>query len=176
MRSRKPPAHSAILLVLGSSLGSGRGRGVILAHLTFSDLSPIPKQRNKTVKLIIDKAGRVTLPKRLREQLHLAPGATLDLESEGEKITMRPIRAKAILAKEYSVWVYQGGLGDDSIPELIDREREERLREFFWTPLTPPAQAPVAPASPLAAARPSSTRESHPSFANNPRSPIRHDP
>jgi AbrB family looped-hinge helix DNA binding protein len=81
------------------------------------------------MNVTLDKAGRVVLPKRLRQQLHLAPGDTLELESEGERVTLRPVRPQALLRKEYGVWVYQGEPADLSIPDLIDRERENRLRE-----------------------------------------------
>ena len=83
-----------------------------------------------TAKITLDKAGRVVLPKRLRQQMHLAPGDTLQLESEGERITLRPVRPQAALKKEYGVWVYQGQPTDVSIPDLIDREREKRLRQL----------------------------------------------
>jgi hypothetical protein len=39
-----------------------------------------------------------------------------------------PIRPQATLKKEHGVWVYQGAASDISIPGLIDREREKRLR------------------------------------------------
>ena len=77
-------------------------------------------------KLTLDKAGRVVLPKPLRDRLQLAPGDTLHLESEGENITLRPIRQNVMLRKELGVWVYQGESADDSIPDLIERDRESR--------------------------------------------------
>ena len=43
-------------------------------------------------RLIIDKAGRVVIPKPLREELHLEPGDSLEMESAGEQITLRPVR------------------------------------------------------------------------------------
>ena len=84
-----------------------------------------------TTKITLDKAGRVVLPKPLREQMHLTPGDTLQLESEGERITLRPVRPQATLKKEYGVWVYQGEPAEVSIPDLIEREREKRLRELI---------------------------------------------
>jgi AbrB family looped-hinge helix DNA binding protein len=83
-----------------------------------------------TTKLTLDKAGRVMIPKHLRQELHLGPGDTLQLNSEGEKITLRPIRPKALLKKECGVWVYQGERTVTSVTALIDREREKRLREL----------------------------------------------
>ncbi len=79
-------------------------------------------------KLTLDKAGRVVLPKPLRDRLQLAPGDTLHLESEGESITLRPVRQNVMLKKELGVWVYQGESTNSSIPDLVDRERENRHR------------------------------------------------
>lgn len=84
-----------------------------------------------TAHLTVDKAGRIVLPKSLRDKLRLPAGTLLQMESEGENITLRPIRPKANLAKEFGIWVYQGGPSDDSIPALIDQVRQERLRDFF---------------------------------------------
>src|SRR5258705_11330460 len=49
-----------------------------------------------TTKLILDQAGRILLPKILRRELHLGPGDTLQLESEGDEITLRPVRQRLI--------------------------------------------------------------------------------
>jgi AbrB family looped-hinge helix DNA binding protein len=84
-----------------------------------------------TTKLTLDRAGRVLIPKTLRRELHLSPGDTLQLNSEGEEITLRPMRTKALLKKELGVWVYQGDAAHGSIPDLIDREREKRSRELL---------------------------------------------
>jgi AbrB family looped-hinge helix DNA binding protein len=82
-----------------------------------------------TAKLTLDRAGRVLIPKALREEWRLCPGDSLHLDQKGEEITLRPVRPKALLKKERGVWVYQGEPTDASIPDLIDREREKRLRE-----------------------------------------------
>jgi len=84
-----------------------------------------------TTKITLDRAGRVLIPKTLRQELHLGPGDALQLDSEGEQITLRPMRPKALLKKEQGVWVYQGESTNASIPGLIDREREKRLRELM---------------------------------------------
>jgi len=52
-----------------------------------------------TAKLTLDKAGRVVLPKPLGDRLQLAPGDTLHLETEGECITLRPVRQNVALKK-----------------------------------------------------------------------------
>ena len=87
-----------------------------------------------TAKLTLDKAGRVVLPKCLRDQLQLAPGDTLRLETEGQRITLLPLRPSAPLKKELGIWVYHGESTDLSIPDLLDREREKRLRQAQESP------------------------------------------
>lgn len=82
-------------------------------------------------QITLDRAGRIVIPKPLRKELQLGPGDTLQLESHGECITLRPVRPKAVLKKERGVWVYQGEPTSASIPDLIDREREKRLRELM---------------------------------------------
>ncbi|MDO8756853.1 MAG: AbrB/MazE/SpoVT family DNA-binding domain-containing protein [Elusimicrobiota bacterium] len=79
-------------------------------------------------KITIDKAGRVVIPKSLRDELHLTAGDRLQLESSGDAITLRPVPETAPLQKEQGFWVYRTGhpLKDLSIPDWIDKGREER--------------------------------------------------
>lgn len=79
-------------------------------------------------RIKIDKAGRIMLPKSVRDKMRLGAGDELQLESEGEQIVLRPIRPKATLRKEHGIWVYQGKKTDVSIPDLIDGECQRRLR------------------------------------------------
>ena len=81
-------------------------------------------------RITIDRAGRIVIPKPIREELHLKPGDPLELECFDERITLRPVRAQARLRKEQGVWVYQGEPTGLSITDLIDRERERRIREI----------------------------------------------
>ena len=82
----------------------------------------------------LDKAGRVVLPKDLRDKLRLEAGDELLVEETGEQIVLRPVRAQATLKKERGVWVYQGAPGaeqsSESLPDLIDAARDKRLREL----------------------------------------------
>jgi AbrB family looped-hinge helix DNA binding protein len=56
----------------------------------------------------LDKAGRVVIPKTLRDELRLEPGDSLALESQGEDVTLRPLRSASPLRKERGVWVFHG--------------------------------------------------------------------
>jgi AbrB family looped-hinge helix DNA binding protein len=60
------------------------------------------------VTTTIDKAGRVVIPRNLRDELRLEPGDTIELESEGGRVTLRPVRSATPLRKERGVWVFHG--------------------------------------------------------------------
>ena len=82
----------------------------------------------------LDKAGRVALPKDLRDRLGLRPGDELSVEGTGEQIVLRAVRAQAPLKKERGVWVYQGARKAErskkSLPDVIDAARHKRQREL----------------------------------------------
>ncbi len=84
-----------------------------------------------TARITIDQAGRVVIPKPLREELELAPGDALELESLGEKITLRPARQGAELTKEKGVWVLRTGerLAAAVTDAILDHGRAERDQE-----------------------------------------------
>lgn len=79
-------------------------------------------------KVIIDKAGRIVIPKEIRDELGLEAGETLALESEGKRVTLRPIHGGAPLHKERGVWVFRGGkpLSLDEANQLLRDARERR--------------------------------------------------
>jgi AbrB family looped-hinge helix DNA binding protein len=80
-------------------------------------------------RLTIDKAGRVVIPKGLRDRLKLAPGDSIEIEASENEITLRPVHSAAPLRKKRGIWIYDGGPADASIPNLIERERAKRSRE-----------------------------------------------
>jgi AbrB family looped-hinge helix DNA binding protein len=79
-------------------------------------------------RLIIDKAGRVVIPKPLRQKLHLEAGDALEMEAAGEQITLRPVRGTGPLTKEQGVWVFHTGqnLTASETDEMLQQIREER--------------------------------------------------
>lgn len=75
------------------------------------------------MKVTLDKAGRVVIPKRLRDALRLTPGDSLTLESNGNEVTLRPVRSGAALHKERGIWVFRGGA------KLTAAETDRALQE-----------------------------------------------
>jgi len=81
-----------------------------------------------TTKLTLDRAGRVVIPKPLRDDLHLGPGDALQLEAIGEEIRLRPVRGAVPLQKERGIWVFRTGhpLPDSVTDDTLRKVREER--------------------------------------------------
>lgn len=48
----------------------------------------------------IDKAGRIVVPKKLRDDLHLVPGTRLTIERSGDRLTLVPSAVTAQLVIE----------------------------------------------------------------------------
>ena len=78
------------------------------------------------MRLTLDKAGRVVIPKPLREKLHLQAGDALEMETAGEQITLRPVRGTGPLTKEHGVWVFHTG---QPLPAAVTDEMLQRIRE-----------------------------------------------
>jgi AbrB family looped-hinge helix DNA binding protein len=78
----------------------------------------------------IDKAGRVVIPKEIRDELRLEGGDALALESEGERVILWPVRGGSPLQKERGVWVFHGGrpLSLDEANQMVRETREQRFR------------------------------------------------
>jgi len=78
----------------------------------------------------IDKAGRIVLPKPVRERFHLREGSELELEERSDGVTLRPVEQRSSMAQEKGVWVHLGkvprGFDWGSVVEAI---RDERIKD-----------------------------------------------
>jgi AbrB family looped-hinge helix DNA binding protein len=59
--------------------------------------------------LTIDKAGRIVLPKPVRDELQLSPGDSLEIESSEDRVVLRPVRGGGRIYKKQGVWVMHSG-------------------------------------------------------------------
>ena len=90
----------------------------------------VPSQNGIMTTLTLDRSGRLLLPKLLRDELNLAPGDTLELETSGELITLQPVRSASPLQKERGVWVFRTGekLFASTVEQTLRQVQEDRDR------------------------------------------------
>ena len=84
-------------------------------------------------KLTVDRAGRVVLPKALRDELQISPGDSLDFTVRGDEVTMRPARSASALQKEQGIWVFRLGspLTETETQETLESIRAQRQRRIL---------------------------------------------
>jgi AbrB family looped-hinge helix DNA binding protein len=91
---------------------------------------------NATIE--IDKAGRIVVPKKLRDALHLAPGTRLKIERHGDTLVLTPNSTEAHLVIENGVpliFPAEGTnapvLNNETVNALLLEARLERERRFL---------------------------------------------
>ena len=84
------------------------------------------------MRLKVDKAGRVILPKPMRDRLGLHAGSDLEIQETPEGVVLKPAARRPSLVKKGSFWVHTGEIppGYD-ILKAIDEDREERMRKAW---------------------------------------------
>ena len=78
------------------------------------------------METILDKFGRVVIPKRLREDLGLRPGSVLQIRQDEQKIFMEPVHEEPRMVVKKGVLVYRG-IATGDIEKAINEHRQERL-------------------------------------------------
>ena len=78
----------------------------------------------------VDRLGRLVIPKKMRDALHLRPGEKLDLECNGERLVMsREHSAKGLYMKDG--WLVYDSGGDSfsayDVRRWMEEDRNERM-------------------------------------------------
>ncbi len=84
---------------------------------------------NETIQ--IDQAGRIVLPKRLRERFRLEGGDMLAVEVRGDAIELRPTKAASGLRRVNGVLVVTSGGSLPSGRDFVAEDREARLQDLM---------------------------------------------
>jgi len=81
--------------------------------------------------LKIDKAGRVILPKPVRDRLGLHEGSDLEVEETPEGVMLKPVKARPSMVKKHGLWVHTGKVppGFDVVQAVRD-DREDSIRKL----------------------------------------------
>ena len=85
------------------------------------------------MKATIDKAGRVVIPKAIRERAGLRPGMELEVLMENGRVALEPQvpKGRIVYVRGLPVWETPPGtppLTPEEINEWIRQDREERHR------------------------------------------------
>ena len=80
----------------------------------------------------LDKAGRIVVPKAIRDRFALAPGAEMEMEVTGAGIHLRPLTAGSCLTQKGGILVCTSDLPVEAwdLPRFMDGEREARARQI----------------------------------------------
>jgi AbrB family looped-hinge helix DNA binding protein len=85
----------------------------------------------KPSTVAIDKAGRLVLPKPLRERLRLHAGSQLEIEFHGDHLRLRPVDQGPALAQVNGWWVHRGiPASEDALLDALERHRDDRLGDL----------------------------------------------
>jgi AbrB family looped-hinge helix DNA binding protein len=77
----------------------------------------------------LDRFGRVVIPKQVRDDLGLKPGAVLEIEEVEQKIFLKPMHGEPHVVTKDGVLVFSGtAIGD--IVGAIRTHRQKRLSEI----------------------------------------------
>jgi len=79
----------------------------------------------------VDSAGRIVLPKHIRERLRIHSGCALSLEESAEGILLRPIRRRASLILKRGLLLHTGEAAKGyDWGRIVEDQREERIQDI----------------------------------------------
>jgi AbrB family looped-hinge helix DNA binding protein len=85
----------------------------------------------KDVLIPIDQAGRIVLPKNMREELALKPGDLLKVSIDGSEVTLTPNKETTGLVRKGKALVFatigDDTLGTEAVNQLLQTERDEHM-------------------------------------------------
>lgn len=83
----------------------------------------------------MDKAGRIVIPLKIREKLHLKPGAEFDIEETGRGVRLEPKLEERKVIYKHGIPVFTGPADFDVVQE-IEAARNERADMILTAGLT----------------------------------------
>jgi AbrB family looped-hinge helix DNA binding protein len=83
------------------------------------------------MRVTIDAAGRIVVPKPLRDRLRLREGSTLEIEENASSFLLRPVTQNPVIELRDGLLVYVGEVPRSVRQDkLVEDLREERLDEI----------------------------------------------
>lgn len=84
------------------------------------------------MNLKIDQAGRIVVPKPIRQRLGLRPNTEIEIVEREGGLFLRPVESRPSMIRVHGRWVHQGVAepGAD-FDRLMDDVREERIQSIL---------------------------------------------
>ena len=83
------------------------------------------------VVTIVDAAGGIIVPERLRERFNLMAGTELEMETNGDSLQLRKVDAKPALVRKKGILVHHGDARSAlDIVAFMRSERDSRSRRI----------------------------------------------
>ena len=87
------------------------------------------------MSITIDQAGRVVIPKAIRDQLHLISGSELEVDTSGNEIRLRVANLEPSLIRKRGLLIHHGTKQADlDITDFLRNERENRSTSITGPP------------------------------------------
>ena len=84
------------------------------------------------MELRIDKAGRIVVPKPLRERLGFKPDTELEAIEQPEGVLLKRVEQRPSMVKADGLWVHQGSAEPGANWErILEDVREERIESVL---------------------------------------------
>lgn len=81
------------------------------------------------MEVVLDRFGRILIPKQVRDRLGLKPGATLRLVASESTISLTPAENEVVLEDAAGVLVFTGEIVGDAA-RITDELAEDRIRKL----------------------------------------------
>ncbi|GEM_PF-3136187 len=84
------------------------------------------------MRVKVQKKGRITLPKKLREQAHIREGQWLQIDLQGETLLLRPEKGKSVglqLREDHPIWDLVGKFSSGC--ESISQDKYPYLAQAY---------------------------------------------
>jgi AbrB family looped-hinge helix DNA binding protein len=79
------------------------------------------------MEIRIDKAGRIVVPKPLRERLGLKPDTQLEAIEQSGGVLLKPVEQRPSMTRVDGLWVHQGRAEPGANWDVVEDVRAERL-------------------------------------------------
>ena len=78
----------------------------------------------------LDKFGRLIIPKKLRKKFGITTETTLNLDDDGNRIIIKPVRKEEPIIEKDGILVFTGKIHED-VDKLLESDRKSRINKFL---------------------------------------------